>query len=182
MSDRVSTLKALLDARRSELFSALRSTRRGSRETLPFPGGWSVAMVLEHLVQTETAVTKLLASFAENASPRSPAENFDADAFSKRLEMPAFLDRTRRLRLSQPTGSVPASAAWEALKTSREALLEVLERSAGHRLEDMSRDHPAGGKLDGYQWVAFMGLHEARHAAQIMEIESQLQAAQAPEG
>jgi hypothetical protein len=30
--------------------------------------------------------------------------------------------------------------------------------------------HPALGVLDGYQWLAFVGTHELRHANQIREI------------
>ena len=34
----------------------------------------------------------------------------------------------------------------------------------------MTRPHPAGHELNGYQWIGFIGIHEARHAAQIDEI------------
>ncbi|MGE0157767.1 MAG: DinB family protein [Gemmatimonadales bacterium] len=178
MSDpRLSVLREMLAARRAELDAAVAGTLEGVRDRRPDAEGWSVAMVLEHLADTERGITGLLAGLIQNASPRPASEPFDATAFARRLDMPAFLDRRRRLKLAQPSGTLSWSAARDALTSSRTSLLEVLERSSELRLEDVSRDHPAGVRLDGYQWAAFVGLHEARHAAQIAEIAEQL-----PEG
>lgn len=175
MSDlRIDLLRSTLEARRAELTAAFEATEPASREVVPTEGGWSIAMVIEHLTQTEQAVAKALTAATPGLKPRSAEEFFDAPAFSSHLEMPAFLDRTRKLKLSQPSGSLSASEAWEALRASRRALFEALERGAGLRLEDFTRAHPAGGTLDGHQWVAFVGLHESRHAAQVAEIESRL--------
>jgi hypothetical protein len=174
---RISLLRAMLDARRSELEAAMCGVIPALRDTIPPTGGWSVAMVLEHLGQTEGAVTKLLARFAETADRRPPGEAFDGTTFTGHVDMPVFLDRTRKLRLSQPSGSVTASRAWEVLAATRAELFAVLDSCAGLRLEDVSRAHPSGGDLDGYQWAAFVALHEARHAAQIHEVQEQLTAA-----
>jgi hypothetical protein len=177
LDPRISILKKMLDARRSELAAAVDSVAPALRDTIPATGGWSVAMVLEHLGQTEGAVTKLLARFGESADRRPGGEAFDGSAFAGHVDMPAFLDRTRKLKLSQPSGSLTAPKAWEMLAATRAELLAVLDACAGLRLEDASRAHPAGGDLDGYQWAAFVGLHEARHAAQVREVQEQLAAA-----
>jgi hypothetical protein len=42
----------------------------------------------------------------------------------------------------------------------------------------VSWPHPRFGPLTGYQWIAFSGAHEARHAAQIREIAEQLRASE----
>jgi len=128
----------------------------------------------------EARRTELAAAFqasdpaSREVLPTKGGWSFDASVFSRHLEMPAFLDRSRKLKLSQPSGSVSADEAWDALRSSRRALFDALDGSAGLRLEDFSREHPAGGTLDGHQWVAFVGLHESRHAAQVAEIQSQL--------
>ena len=49
----------------------------------------------------------------EKAEPLEAADLFDPEEFSKHLDMPVFLDRTRRLKLSQPSGSVPAALGRE---------------------------------------------------------------------
>jgi hypothetical protein len=158
MSDRrIDILKLTLEARRAELAAVFRATDPSTREVVPRDGAWSVAMVIEHLAQTEQAVAKALVAAARSLTPRSGEDAFDATEFSRHVEMPGFLDRTRKLRLAQPSGSLSAADAWTALEASRVALFEALDGSVGLRLEDSSRDHPAGGTLDGYQWVAFVG-------------------------
>ena len=179
---RIEMLESALEARRAHLSAAFHATSPGSREVVPLEGGWSVAMVLEHLGQTEGAVARVLSSTIGSVERRSPSEPFEAEAFSMHLEMPAFVDRTRKLKGSQPNGQMSATQAWDALEASRGALREVLGRSVGLRLEDLRREHPAGTVLDGYQWIAFVGLHETRHAAQIAEIEGRLASAASHEG
>jgi len=49
-----------------------------------------------------------------------------------------------------------------------------MDRGSGLRLEDVARDHPVGMSLTLYQWLAFVGYHELRHAAQIREIHDAL--------
>jgi hypothetical protein len=171
---RIELLEQELVRRRNELAWALEAVRQESRNVVPQEGGWSVAMVLEHLAQTERSVTGLLGKLVSGVTPRS-AETFSRDEFLGHIDMPAFLDRTRKLKGSQPSGGVRADEAWKALQETRKALLTVLRQCAGLRLEDGSFNHPLGRELDGYQWAAFVALHESRHAAQIQEISQKMQ-------
>jgi ribosomal protein S18 acetylase RimI-like enzyme len=171
---RIEMLESGLEARRVELAHAFHATSSVSRDVVPSEGGWSVAMVIEHLAQIEGSIAKVLSATIANVERRSVSEPFDAEAFSRYLEMPAFVDRTRKLQGSQPTGQMTAAAAWDAIEASRRALRDVLGRSVGLRLEDLRREHPTGVVLDGYQWLAFVGLPETRHAAQIAEIAGRL--------
>lgn len=154
---------------REALASAYESTPPELRDTRPAEDRWSVAEVLEHLAQTERAVTGLLTQLLERAAPRPAAEAFSDDAFRRHVEMLGFLDRTRKLQGPQPTGKMSATDAWGELDRTRPELIEVVERGAGLRLEDISYAHPFAGDLDLYQWIAFVGLHEGRHAGQIRE-------------
>jgi hypothetical protein len=171
---RLAILRDVLDARRAELAAALHATPTHARERRPSTDAWSVAMTLEHLADTERAIARLLAAFVRGAPPRGEEEPFDPSGFAERLAMPVFLDRRRKLKLSQPSGALSSAEAWNALVRSRAELLDVLAHAGGLRLEDVAREHPAGLALDGYQWAAFVGLHEARHAAQILEIRTEL--------
>lgn len=141
------------------------------------PGaGWSVAQVLEHLAVTEAAITGVLRGFVADAQEREGAEAFDAGAFASAIDMPFFLDRSNRIQGRQPPGELNAARAWSALEESRRGLLETLASARGKALEDVGRDHPATRTpLDGYQWIAFLALHEGRHAAQVAEIGATLQ-------
>jgi hypothetical protein len=70
----------------------------------------------------------------------------------------------------QPRGELTASQALAALAESRRELLSALDRADGFALGQITFPHPLIGPLDLYQWVLFVGQHEARHAAQIEEI------------
>src|SRR5690606_23977421 len=101
-------------------------------------GGWSVAMVLEHLAQTERGVARLLGALASEAAPRDAADDA-LDAFAQHVDMPRFLDRSRKIRGAQPSGTMSAADGWAALGESRRALLAALGAAAGRRLEDVAR-------------------------------------------
>jgi hypothetical protein len=48
-------------------------------------------------------------------------------------------------------------------------------RSAdGLALSEIVQPHPVLGPINLYQWIAFVGAHEARHAAQVMELRELL--------
>lgn len=175
MDPRIDYLLALLDRYRTELGDVFDAAAGSGYPASRAEAGWSVAQVLEHLVITERAVTTLLSDLVPDLVRRSEDEGFDPAAFAEHVDMPHFLDRSRKIRGAQPPGRMDAAEAWEALATSRAELIARLETARGLRLEDASHAHPVTGRpLDAYQWVAFLGLHEARHAAQIREIISKV--------
>jgi hypothetical protein len=68
-----------------------------------------------------------------------------------------------------PTG-LSADAAWNALEEAGKHVREVLNASDGLALGTLSMPHALFGPLSASHWLAFVGAHEARHAAQIREI------------
>lgn len=62
MDPRVALLERELDRFRAELRCAIDTVPAGVRGVVPGDGIWSVAMVVEHLCQTERSVTNLLGS------------------------------------------------------------------------------------------------------------------------
>ncbi len=124
---------------------------------------------------TERSVTKLLQGFVARASPRPPDDAFDPVVFGRELDLPLFLDRSRPITGPQPPGELGSEEAWSDLVRSREALLTHLEEASGRRLEAFSREHPLTGQpLNAYQWMAFLALHEGRHAEQIRAVVARL--------
>lgn len=171
---RVDALMALLERYRTAVRKAFQAAPEAWHEVRPGDGGWSVAQVLEHLAATEPKVAGLLRAQLP-ALPVRAEEDFDSEAFSAEVDMPFFLDRSHRIRGSQPPGILSADQAWDALAASRRELFAVLDDARGRKLEELSRPHPAtGASLNGYQWIAFIALHEGRHAAQIEAIVSSL--------
>ncbi len=71
---------------------------------------------------------------------------------------------------SQPRGNVTMAAAWEELEAATDALRKAVGAADGLALGEVHAPHPALGSLNLYQWLIFIGAHEARHADQIREI------------
>jgi DinB superfamily len=126
-------------------------------------GGWSVAQIVEHLSITEPRITRaiegMLAPAAGGGEPR-PFAPFSLDEYAERargkIEAPEFL---------RPAGLTLAEGLAR-LKQSRAALERLRPRFDAADYSALLQ-HPAFGPLNAAQWLAFVGMHEARHLAQI---------------
>jgi hypothetical protein len=167
-----SPIDALIDdltADRARLAAAVEQVPSALRGRRPAADRWSVAEILEHLVIVEQRATTIVrdlaasAPQADGASARSPGA----------LDRTVLRDRSQRVMapaVIQPTGTMDADTAWAALARSRTALLAAVREAEGRDLAAVNRTHPRLGPLTGYEWIAALGGHEERHAAQIAEI------------
>lgn len=166
-------IRSLLAADRASLRAAVERVPATARRERPAPGRWSVAEVLEHLAIVEERTVAALTPLVSAAPP------IDAPRTATELDRTALRDRTVRVmapEMIQPSGQLDADAAWAALERSRSALLALLDVAEGRDLTAIGRAHPRLGQLDGYQWLASIGGHEERHAAQIVEAADALAA------
>jgi hypothetical protein len=89
------------------------------------------------------------------------------------IDMDRVLNRTVRISASEtswPTGTMDAEAAWAALERARQTLCDAVRSADGLALGALVHPHPVLGPINMYQWIAFVGAHEARHAAQVIEL------------
>jgi hypothetical protein len=180
MDPKLAALLADLDTHRAFLRAAVDTVPARLRERRPAPDRWSVAENLEHLAIVEARIAGLLAArisaLKAAAPPVEPGRTAGSPAApgprSTSFSAARLVDRTARLKTgesSEPTAGLDASAAWALLERSRAALRGLLIASDGLALHDITHPHPFFGLLDAYQWVEFLGGHDARHAAQIKE-------------
>ena len=88
------------------------------------------------------------------------------------LDVERLADRGSRLvagERAEPRAGLDHTAAWAALERSRAELRAALIDGDGLALGERVQPHPFIGPLNLYQWVLFVGAHEARHARQIAE-------------
>ncbi len=173
------SLEALLDhlaAQRAVLRGAVDRVPLAMQERRPSSDRWSVAEVIEHLSIVERRVGMILSGFIASAPTALPADvpllPFDLEA-----QTDALVDRSRRFPTrdtAEPSGKLDLQAAWSVLEHSRGELVDAIRRAEGLPLEAMVHPHPVLGPQNGYGWIAFIGGHEARHAAQIDEIVEEL--------
>ncbi|MGE3275107.1 MAG: DinB family protein [Vicinamibacterales bacterium] len=173
MQPRIREVLDYIDTERAALATAVESVPAAARSQPPADGRWSVAEVLEHLALVERSVVRLLRVKIEEARSAGLGPEQSAEPIMPTVPVEAVLDRSRPITAperARPRDGLDAAAAWDALAASREALTALVEESDGLALAEVVAPHPAVGPLNAYQWIAFVGAHEARHAAQIREV------------
>jgi hypothetical protein len=173
MHPRLEALFTALDAHRAVLADAVASVPEELRERRLVADRWSVAEILEHLSLVETRVAQTVATKIAAGRAAGLAHEEDSSPLppSKRLVM--VMERQQRVPapdVLEPRSGMSIAQAWAALDRSRQALREAALSGDGLALGTLSSPHPFAGPFNLYQWIAFVGAHEVRHAAQIREI------------
>jgi uncharacterized damage-inducible protein DinB len=177
MHARIKELFDYLDVRREELRAAVEGIPDGQRELQPAPDRWSVAGVIEHLALLETRLIGLFKKRIAEGRAAGVGPDNETSSVLASTDFAILLDRTRRLTAPetiQPKTNTDAVSAWRALEQAREGLRSTILEADGLALTEIFETHRVFGPMDLYKWIAFVGGHEARHAAQIREIGAQL--------
>lgn len=159
-----------------------------AQQTLhPTEGSWSVAEIVEHLSITEQNMVRLIGMLL-NKAESAPAETSsaptgdaahnaaDTNAPATRAFKPFSLDhlvetiRDKKLTAPEqvrPGGQVALADSLASLERTRAAVESFRPRLEAANLDTATYPHPAFGELNAYEWLAFIGHHEARHLRQI---------------
>jgi uncharacterized damage-inducible protein DinB len=179
MHPRTEELLHHLDETRAALRAAVDAVPSSLRDARSAPDRWSVAEVLEHLARVEEGITRLLASKLTEARTTGALEpDRETSSVVGLIDRDLILDRSRRITAGErvlPKGEMTSAAALDALDTSRAKLRDLLITHDGMSLGAVSHPHPVLGNINGYQWFAFVGAHEVRHAGQIREAGAALE-------
>ena len=171
MHPRTRELLEYLDTQRAELRAAFDAVPLASRDQPPAPGQWSAVAVIEHLAIVDGRISKVLATKIAEGRAAGVGPETSTDAILPSINVGLVLDRTTRVtapEVLRPTG-LDADAAWAALERATVAVRAAVVECDGLALSTITHRHPLFGPLSLYYWIAFVGAHEARHAAQIRE-------------
>lgn len=168
----VEEIYAALDKARNEVVETVSSLTKEQANFRPSPEKWSAALIVEHLAKTEAnlvrVVGKLLGKAEAGNAPSDgkiyPPISFAAiaeRARSERFQAPAFI---------APEGASGIAESLNQLSDSRAALMEMRQRIEAVDCSKVEYPHPFFGKLNLYQWLGFIGVHELRHLAQIKNL------------
>jgi hypothetical protein len=171
---RIQELIDYLTMQRRAVRDAVAAVPAELRDRKPGPGKWSVAEVLEHLSMIEQRVAALLTK--QVAAARANGVGADPDTSSvvaSFVNAEGLTNRATKIvtpKAGVPTGTVDAVSGAEALEKAQVAMMDSLRDANGVSLQDLTAAHPVLGPLNMYHMVVALGLHDARHAAQIREI------------
>jgi hypothetical protein len=170
----LAAIRTTLASDREALRTAVDRVPAALREERPSPDRWSVAEIIEHLSIVESRSVAALTPQVAGV----PAFDPQIPTTATPVQRAGVLDRTNRIVAPEPirpTGQLDAAAAWTALESARHGLLSVLDAAEGRDLTRITRPHPVLGQMDGYQWIATISAHEARHTAQVHEVADALE-------
>lgn len=170
MHARTSELIEHLEKSRRDLRAAIDAVPADLRDKQPSPDQWSTAQVIEHLAHTEASVTALLARGMRKLERAGLQPATDASPVLPTIDAKKLLDRATKFTAPEtvrPTKNLDSDQAWQLLTEARTALVETLKSSDGIQVDSIRGPHPFLGELGFHQWIAFVGLHESRHTAQI---------------
>jgi uncharacterized damage-inducible protein DinB len=172
MHPRILELIRYLDEQRAVLRDVVDTVPPAARERRPPDGGWSVANILEHLAIVEQRIGTFLASMIATAKMEGLAAETSSEPLLPTLGVERVLNLDEKVLAPdplQPTG-LDAAAAWAALEQAGATLRAAVRSGDGFALGTLVRKHPFFGPITVYQWIAFVGAHEARHAGQVKAI------------
>ena len=161
-----------LDVQRAELRAAFDAIPAAARDRSPGPGLWSTAAIVEHLAMVGERIAQRLAKGIDEARANGIGPETSTDPILPTLNLDRALDRSKRFTAPdflKPTG-LDGDAAWAALERATVHVRAAVVAGDGLALEKAGWPHPVFGQLSLYEWIGFVGAHEARHAAQMREM------------
>ncbi|HYC34069.1 MAG TPA: DinB family protein [Gemmatimonadales bacterium] len=170
MHPRLVELLEYVGAQRAVLLASVEAVPAERRDVRPAPEVWSVAEVLEHLCLTETGIGRLVARCAAEARQRGLEPEDDVSSLLGALDRFGLVRGARVGKAPEivaPSGTWSWSEGLQRLGASREAFGRAVAAGDGLALGRVTFPHPLLGPLSLYQWILFVGQHEARHAAQV---------------
>ena len=177
MHPRIIELVEYLDLQREVLRAAFHDVPPGLRDQSPGPERWSAAAIVEHLAILQPRLAGILSTRIAEARAAGIGPETSFEPLLPTFDLEKVIDRTTRAtapETGRPKG-LTASDAWEALERGTPLIREALFSGSDIALNEVMHPHPRFGPLSIYNWVAFAGAHEARHAAQIRELLAEIQ-------
>jgi hypothetical protein len=176
MHPRLSELARYVDERRAALESAARPLPYERWAERPSEDSWSVAQVFDHLHLSEASVAKLVAKRIARAKEAGVGPERSEESVLQSLAFFPVVEGPRRQapEIVVPRADARAPEVHDALRRSRADLYAALREGDGLALGEITATHPALGVINLYQWILFIGQHEARHTRQIDEIVRRL--------
>src|SRR6267142_6754287 len=179
MHPRLEEVLNYLDSQRAALSEAVELVPTELRDQQPGSDRWSVAQVLQHLVIIEKRIGMGVTRWVGDALAGGLGPELETSSVLNSLDLALIADRSRRRNAPEevrPNGDLDAASAWTALEQTRAALRAGVMPGDSMALSEVIQPHPVLGPINLYQWLLFVGAHEARHTGQVCEIAAELSA------
>jgi hypothetical protein len=173
MHPRVAEAIDYIEAKRADVIASFAGVGLDRLKVRPRPNEWSAAEVIDHLRIVEGGIARMFAKrIAQARDGGLRAEDSTESILGSLDYIGETLDHGK---IEAPVAVTPPlevdiDAAITGLTVTRKTLLDALANGDGLALGDIKHTHPILGELDLYQWLLFVGRHEARHSRQIRRV------------
>jgi hypothetical protein len=177
MHPRIQEVLAHLDSSDAEFKRAVAAVPPELRDRRPGPNRWSVQEVVEHVSLVEGRVSTMLVDELNRVGEAGLGADQDTSPVLPTFDVARVIDRSHPLVAGEatlPHGNVDTETGMKAFDRHRQALRNAVLAADGLALGAVALPHRIFGQLNLYQWIAFAGSHEARHAGQVREIAESL--------
>ncbi|HEY5063174.1 MAG TPA: DinB family protein [Gemmatimonadaceae bacterium] len=171
MHPRTTELCEFLEVQHRNVRATFEAIPESQRDRRPAPGVWSPADVVAHLAMIESRLAGVFSTLIADARARGLRLEPDTSPILPTIDVSKVLDRSRKIVAPERVDPcrTPSSSGWIDYERAHGELTAVVRQADGLALSEVVHPHPVFGPLNLYEWVAFTGAHEARHAAQITE-------------
>jgi uncharacterized damage-inducible protein DinB len=164
-----------IDETRARLTGTVSGLSEAELSFRPNENAWTVAELVEHLAKTEASLVPLVFRLLKNAEAEGRASD---GILNPPLSLVEAYETVKDAKLQapeiiRPEGAARVSESLEKMNQTRETIRSLRPRLEAVDSTNTAFPHPFIGKMNLYQWLAFIGLHEARHLAQIEKILGQ---------
>jgi len=185
----VASIYTANDTVRRGLFARLENLNDAQQTFRPADDAWSIADIIEHLSITEKNMVQLIgmllaktesaAATAASEGDASPADAAAAAGAPPRAFQPFSMDdlietvKDKKFTAPEtvrPGGQAALADSLASLGATRAAIESLRPRLEAVDLTVAAYPHPFWGDLNLAQWLAFIGLHEGRHLAQVKRL------------
>jgi hypothetical protein len=161
-----------LERTRDAFVTAADGLSDGQYRFAPATDAWSIAQIVEHLALAELRILEVIGRLPQAPAP-SDGKIRGAARFA-RLDTTVPTRDQRRIVAPEPL--VPRGT-WASPKTSLTAFVDARAQTIAaatavdaDALEHVL-PHRVFGEFDLEEWAYFLGLHSARHTAQVLELK-----------
>lgn len=169
----VEQIYSFIDKQREKLIQTVSDLSDEQSTQRRAPDAWSIAEITEHLSITENRMLGLFIRLLEKAESEG-LMNENKGIIVPPISLAEQAEKADGQKFTAPEPLIPNQSATitsslESLNASRASVHELRTRIESADVSNMRFPHPAFGPLNLYQWLAFIGLHEAHHLKQIKE-------------
>lgn len=161
-----------LDKTRAKLIETIETVSAQKGAARENEAGWSVAEIVEHIGIVESGIIRVIEKLLREVE--TDGEKSDGN-FASPLSLVKHAEAAKGQKFQaperiQPHGNQTIEESLAKLSESKSTLRALQPRIEAVDATNTAFPHPAFGNLNLYEWLAFLGLHEARHLQQIKRI------------